>query len=342
KMSETLSKPRNVNHTLKKLYDWMEKGLIDINPEFQRDVVWNSTKQCLLIDSIFKNYYIPPILFSCKKLDENRWLRICIDGKQRLTLIQRFMNNEIPYSRKIEGRMKKIYYKKVGGQYFPNTLSIGEKDEFDNFEIVCIEYYNLNIQREQEIFSRVQLGMPLTVAEKLHAVTSPIAEFAKSILEKYPSINKIIDSKRAKPFQLIVQALHMIELNPTKYNATSGVITKYLQDERSVPRELKQEADQVFASLDILIQVEEEIFTRDHRVSPIEFVFFCYILDKFSNLELAWYQDTLLQMKEYVRNHHADIRFNQTVYKTLWNFVDDVENNLADNDGHKSKKNRKK
>ncbi|POG78359.1 hypothetical protein GLOIN_2v1435521, partial [Rhizophagus irregularis DAOM 181602=DAOM 197198] len=63
KMSETLSKPRNVNHTLKKLYDWMEKGLIDINPEFQRDVVWNSTKQCLLIDSIFKNYYIPPILF---------------------------------------------------------------------------------------------------------------------------------------------------------------------------------------------------------------------------------------------------------------------------------------
>lgn len=134
----------------------------------------------------------------------------------------------------------------------------------------------------------------------------------------------------------------MIELNPTKYNATSGVITKYLRDERSVPRELKQEADQVFASLDILIQVDEEIFTRDHRVSPIEFVFFCYILDKFSNLELAWYQDTLLQMKEYVRNHHADIRFNQTVYKTLRNFVDDVENNLADNDGHKSKKIKKR
>ncbi|CAB4422587.1 unnamed protein product [Rhizophagus irregularis] len=110
-MSETLSKPRNVNHTLKKLYDWMEKGLIDINQNF--------------------NVML--------------WLRICIDGKQRLTSIQRFMNNEIPYSRKIEGRMKKIYYKKVGGQYFPNTLSIGEKDEFDNFEIVCIEYYNLNI-----------------------------------------------------------------------------------------------------------------------------------------------------------------------------------------------------
>lgn len=50
------------------------------------------------------------------------------------------MNNEIPYSRKIEGRMKKIYYKKVSGQYFPNTLSIGEKDEFDNFEIVCSMY----------------------------------------------------------------------------------------------------------------------------------------------------------------------------------------------------------
>jgi len=35
-MNEALSKPRNVNHTLYKLYDWMERGLIDINPEFQR------------------------------------------------------------------------------------------------------------------------------------------------------------------------------------------------------------------------------------------------------------------------------------------------------------------
>ncbi|RIA92770.1 hypothetical protein C1645_763990 [Glomus cerebriforme] len=65
-MSEALSKPRNVSYTLCKLNDWTERRLIDTNPEFQRDIVWNSTKQCHLIDSIINNYYIPPILFSCK------------------------------------------------------------------------------------------------------------------------------------------------------------------------------------------------------------------------------------------------------------------------------------
>src|SRR4051812_3480782 len=131
-----------------------------------------------------------------------------------------------------------------------------------------------------------------------------------------------------------------MEFNPAKFNATPGAITKYLQDERSVPQELKQKASRVFAELDFLIQVDDEIFTRDHRFSPIEFVFFCYILGKFSDLELAWYQDTLLQMKGYVRNYHIDIRFNQSVYKTLWNFVEYVENNLANNNGHKSKRNK--
>jgi len=132
-----------------------------------------------------------------------------------------------------------------------------------------------------------------------------------------------------------------MELNPTKFSATP-VITKYLQEERSVPQELRQKASRVFAELNFLIQVDEEIFTRDHRFSPIEFVFFCYILAKFPDLEMAWYQDTLLQMKEYVRNHHVDIRFNQTVYKTLSNFVEQVENNLANNDNvHKSKRTKK-
>jgi hypothetical protein len=52
----------------------------------------------------------------------------------------RFMNNEIPHSHKVEERTKKFYYKKVDGQYLPNTLSIREKEDFDNFEIVCSMY----------------------------------------------------------------------------------------------------------------------------------------------------------------------------------------------------------
>ncbi len=69
------------------------------------DVVWPEAKQVGLIDSLFRNFYIPPVIF-CELFvfDQNTELtpnvavsahedgsenKICIDGKQRLTSIYR-------------------------------------------------------------------------------------------------------------------------------------------------------------------------------------------------------------------------------------------------------------
>lgn len=74
--------------------------------EFGQDVVWRDQKQQQLIDSLMNNYYIPPLIFgecpfSCSlewPLKENvlavterdgEETRVCIDGKQRLSSIQR-------------------------------------------------------------------------------------------------------------------------------------------------------------------------------------------------------------------------------------------------------------
>jgi hypothetical protein len=37
-MADALTKPRNVTHTMYKLYSWIKKGMIDLDPEFQRGV----------------------------------------------------------------------------------------------------------------------------------------------------------------------------------------------------------------------------------------------------------------------------------------------------------------
>lgn len=44
-MDEALTKPRNVTHTIYKLYSWLQNGMIDLNPEYQRgmyevNIVW--------------------------------------------------------------------------------------------------------------------------------------------------------------------------------------------------------------------------------------------------------------------------------------------------------------
>jgi hypothetical protein len=47
-----------------------------------KEVVWPETKQIGLIDSIFRNFYVPPVVFAVQKDEDDEDVRICVDGKQ--------------------------------------------------------------------------------------------------------------------------------------------------------------------------------------------------------------------------------------------------------------------
>lgn len=59
------------------LIELMHYGEIDLEPEYQRDVVWTEARQEALIDSLFHNYYIPPILFALRLEDDGTERRTC-------------------------------------------------------------------------------------------------------------------------------------------------------------------------------------------------------------------------------------------------------------------------
>ncbi|MEN5141325.1 DUF262 domain-containing protein [Pseudomonas juntendi] len=67
------------------------------SPPYQRHSVWSEEKQSYFIDSILRNFPIPPI-FLHRKIDSDTGTTSfdVIDGKQRLTAIARFIANEIP------------------------------------------------------------------------------------------------------------------------------------------------------------------------------------------------------------------------------------------------------
>jgi len=51
----------------------------------------------LIIDSLFHNFYIPPIVFAVVEDEEGHEIRICLDGKQRLTSIVRFLIGSVRF-----------------------------------------------------------------------------------------------------------------------------------------------------------------------------------------------------------------------------------------------------
>lgn len=64
------------------------QGILDIQPEFQREVVWSGPDQTRFIDSLIKQLPIPSMCFALD-YKAQRW--IVIDGLQRISTIVRFL-----------------------------------------------------------------------------------------------------------------------------------------------------------------------------------------------------------------------------------------------------------
>ena len=49
-----------------------------------------------IIDSLFHNYYVPPVVFAIANDPiDGVETRLCVDGKQRLTSIQKFFDGQV-------------------------------------------------------------------------------------------------------------------------------------------------------------------------------------------------------------------------------------------------------
>lgn len=90
----------------------IHEGISDLNPTYQRgtltvarapafpadpvgDVVWPEQKQIKVLDSIWRNYYVPPVVFAVYYNEDGLEVRHCVDGKQRLTSIQKFFDGQV-------------------------------------------------------------------------------------------------------------------------------------------------------------------------------------------------------------------------------------------------------
>jgi len=83
---------------LRTLFNWIENKEIDLQPNFQRGDVWPSNKKRKLIDTILREWSIPPIHVVVTK---SGTLEV-LDGQQRLTAIRDFMLDGFPVDGSIE------------------------------------------------------------------------------------------------------------------------------------------------------------------------------------------------------------------------------------------------
>lgn len=184
--------------------------------------MWPAARQSGLINSIFNNYYIPPVIFQCRK-EVNpstpnarpTLYQTAIDGKQRLSSILQFMAGQIPYK---DPRGVTWWYpvqeaKNRKGRILTQEL----KDKFDNWSLLCIEYMGLKQKQEEDLFARVQQGMALSNFEKQMASHTPWTRLIKEVIKSYKLVAEIcVDLKRGKDFGNVANVIAMMHYYDAK------------------------------------------------------------------------------------------------------------------------------
>ncbi|EAA4524705.1 DUF262 domain-containing protein [Salmonella enterica subsp. enterica] len=159
------------------IYNRIKDKFIELQPDFQRGEVWTTAKKRMLIDTILRNWQIPPIHVI---LDENRYIHEVLDGQQRLCAIRDFMNNKI----------------KVNGNLKPYDEDISELDgltysklpkkvrlKFDMYPVRVFEIYEYKAGEPGELFNRLNQALSLTAAEKRNAYVGGVRQQIKDLVE---------------------------------------------------------------------------------------------------------------------------------------------------------------
>jgi uncharacterized protein with ParB-like and HNH nuclease domain len=83
-------KVRRDHYSIRELYTKIKEKGIDLNPDFQRHLVWDDTRKSRLIESILLGIPLPVFYFAEDKEEAFQ----VVDGLQRLSTIRDFMDNQ--------------------------------------------------------------------------------------------------------------------------------------------------------------------------------------------------------------------------------------------------------
>jgi hypothetical protein len=141
---------RNENRTVHDVLRRIKSNAFVMNPDFQRDFIWPIDKQSKLIESVLIRIPLP--VFYLGEDDAGRM--IVVDGLQRLSTFQRFVDNEFALNLPNQVELNKKYFRDL-------SPKMQNRIEDCNLILYIIDS-KVPEQARLDIFDRVNGGVPLT------------------------------------------------------------------------------------------------------------------------------------------------------------------------------------
>lgn len=175
----------------------LKRKTVNVDPEYQRSIVWSDEKQMNLINTLIDELPIPTFYLATMKADE-RYKYECVDGKNRLQALWLFCENKL----------------QVDGMFF-EEMDEEMKERFLHTEIqVCI-LNEMSFNFRTEYFRRIQEGVSLSKCEIIWSMHNhELVSFLKNIRTiHFEILQKTWNTRR---FADLVYLLNTVSMMTTK------------------------------------------------------------------------------------------------------------------------------
>lgn len=224
------------------LYRRITEKQLDLQTDFQRGEVWGKSKQQKLIDTILRKWYVPPI--HVIKHEGSSVLEV-LDGKQRLTAIHAFMNNEFTVDGAVEPNSPFIA-ELHGNRY--NNLPPHIREEFKQFPIRLFTIDNFTADEPGELFFRLNSPTYLTAAEQRNAFYGEPRQQIKKIVAVMEEIGVDkyyigFSNSRMAYDDVFARVCYVFEIQTLHKRITSKELSDRYRDPTPFPPDLVQQLE---------------------------------------------------------------------------------------------------
>lgn len=284
------------------IYQRIKREIIDLQPDFQRDLVWNVKKKQGLIDTILRQWEFPPVFLIEPNHSESQVYEV-LDGQQRLNSIRSFIDDEFP----VDGEMapQDKFIRSLDGMVFSEL----PREIKNRFLMRSIRVHYLSDYRKDEpyeLFFRLNQGSNLTPAEKRNTLYGEVRDQVRHLVIHMNSlgldIQKIGFNNNRLSYQDVLSRYLFILENPSyKKKITDTDLQIFFRREHGASYE------SISTAKNSLNRITDGINTKVKLNKPTLLTWLCFA--SVNNIE-----PDFIELVETLR---ATIRNNKTGHKLL-------------------------
>lgn len=294
----------------------IKRNDIDLQPDFQRGEVWSEAKKKRLIDTILRNWHVPPIHI----IEVNKTAKqVVLDGQQRLVAIRDFALNKL----RIDGTIKPYdaAIESIDGRTYVE-LPEDWKRKFDQFTIRFFRITEYQPDEPAELFFRLNQPTYLTSAEQRNAFFGPARQQIKELVQTLEEhgINKDFtgfSNSRMAYDDIIARLCFSLEIATLTEKITSNGLADRYRSTEAFPDEVINDA-----SLSIRLLGESRLHIQDKtRFNKATLYSWLWFISQANKVEYPELTESLvgrfINYFESLRNHVRNISMDETFVESI-------------------------